>query len=251
MKRFVYAFPLGIVFGQSLSQEALDAHNTYRVRHQVDPLVWDDAVAASAQSWADGCVFEHSGVGYGENLAWGHSSMKAAIDVWYDEVSRYDYSNPVFSAETGHFTQVVWKNSKRIGCAKGNGCSGNYWVCQYDPPGNYLGQFAENVLPAVDAPPPETTMPIEPTPVDPGMTSIEVPIETLPVTTEINAPLTTTPAIEEPPVPTTAIDGVPTEIPPVPTMKPPYGHHGHGHNGHWNAFGKGHGRRRRIKHFRY
>jgi hypothetical protein len=55
--------------------------------------------------------------------------------------------------ETGHFTQMVWKNSKRIGCAwntntcKSNGMNFYKLVCEYDPPGNIVGgnYFKDNV----------------------------------------------------------------------------------------------------------
>jgi hypothetical protein len=56
---------------------------------------------------------------------------------------------------TGHFTQVVWKNTKKVGCAwNTKSCPGNgqankmpfyKMVCEYDPPGNYAGQFPQNV----------------------------------------------------------------------------------------------------------
>jgi Cysteine-rich secretory protein family len=48
----------------------------------------------------------------------------------------------------GHFTQVVWKSSKELGVGKAKSRSGRiYVVANYYPPGNYQGQFAQNVLP--------------------------------------------------------------------------------------------------------
>ena len=77
---------------------------------------------------------------------------KAAInDAWYGEIKDYNFSNPGFSEATGHFTQVVWKNSKRLGCAwnqktcKSNNLNFYKFVCEYDPPGNVGGQYAANV----------------------------------------------------------------------------------------------------------
>jgi len=35
--------------------------------------------------------------------------------MWYNEINKYNYTSPGFSKETGHFTQVVWKNSKELG----------------------------------------------------------------------------------------------------------------------------------------
>ena len=70
-------------------QEALDRTNLYRVRHGATPLVWDSGVAASAAAFASGCPRGHSmNSTVGENLAWGHSSFKDAIDAWYNEVRK-------------------------------------------------------------------------------------------------------------------------------------------------------------------
>lgn len=133
-------------------QQWLQAHNTYRSLHGVSPVTWSDTVAASAQAWADTCPSGHSGSGYGENIAWatGNISESAVVKLWYDEEPLYDYNNPGFSSNTGHFTQVVWKGTTEIGCGFKSGCTtgwANVWVCQYNPPGNYIGQFTANVFP--------------------------------------------------------------------------------------------------------
>lgn len=136
-------------------QEWLQAHNNYRTLHGVPPVTWSATVAASAQTYAETCPSEHSGSGYGENLAWATYDMgeSTVVQYWYDEEPHYDYNNPGFSSETGHFTQVVWKGTTEIGCGFATGCGdawpymSNVWVCQYNPPGNYLSEFPENVFP--------------------------------------------------------------------------------------------------------
>ena len=62
-----------------------------------------------------------------------------ATDMWYEEISNpgYNFNDPGFSNGTGHFTQVVWKGSTKLGC----GIAGMYVCCRYSPPGNYMGQF--------------------------------------------------------------------------------------------------------------
>ena len=135
-------------------QEWLDAHNKHRSLHGVPPVTWSNTVAASAQAWVDTCPSGHSSSSYGENMSYASYSRTPTnvVDGWYSEVSLYDYNNPGFSYATGHFTQVVWKNTTQIGCGYRTGCSGpwaNIWVCQYNPPGNYAGQFPANVLPPV------------------------------------------------------------------------------------------------------
>jgi hypothetical protein len=69
-------------------------------------------------------------------------------DAWYNEVQQYNFGSPGYSATTGHFTQVVWKNTTAMGCgfAFTSDCQSIYGVCQYTPAGNYLTQFEENVL---------------------------------------------------------------------------------------------------------
>jgi len=138
--------------------------------HGVPALTYDEDLAASAQAWADTVDqtgnFAHSNSGNGENLAYYNSSNPSQIiavlkysshatDAWYDEINEpgYNFDNPGFTSGAGHFTQVVWKDTERIGC----GISGNYVVCQYDPAGNNLGfdlngetNFAANVLPLIE-----------------------------------------------------------------------------------------------------
>lgn len=49
---------------------------------------------------------------------------------------------------TGHFTQVVWKDSKELGVGCTKAKNGKiYVVANYYPPGNYIGCYVENVLP--------------------------------------------------------------------------------------------------------
>lgn len=62
----------------------------------------------------------------------------------------YKYSGPDnCNLETGHFTQVVWKDTTQIGCAKvpHQTIPGTYvWVCDYSPPGNIEGEYQQEVL---------------------------------------------------------------------------------------------------------
>jgi uncharacterized protein YkwD len=141
----------------SMAKQFVDAHNRYRAKHCAQPLTWSNKLAEVAQKWANtlrdkGCVFGHSpGAKYGENLAAG---TQGALDpekttgMWYDEIRLYKFPNGGFSMETGHFTQVVWRSTKQVGCGHVV-CKGNdIYVCNYDPPGNWEGKYREEVLPA-------------------------------------------------------------------------------------------------------
>ncbi len=139
----------------SEAQRFVAAHNAARAKHCARPLTWSPKLAAVAQQWANtlreqGCKFGHSGGTYGENLAAGTTgamSPEAVVAMWYDEVKGYSFQQPGFSMQTGHFTQVVWRGTTQVGCGLTQ-CKGNdIWVCEYDPPGNWEGQYREQVLP--------------------------------------------------------------------------------------------------------
>ncbi|SOV06641.1 related to PRY1 - strong similarity to the plant PR-1 class of pathogen related proteins [Ustilago sp. UG-2017a] len=139
----------------------LKLHNDYRARHSAPALVWDSTVASASASWAAGCKWAHTPNNpYGQNIAAGTAPQFGATDsatMWYDEIKLYSFVSGAYSDATGHFTQMVWKSSTKLGCAikecsasqMGLGSSGTarYVVCNYDPPGNYLGRFLQNVLP--------------------------------------------------------------------------------------------------------
>jgi hypothetical protein len=146
------------------AQAWLDAQNLIRrnVSPQpatpLPPLSWSSAAAAVAQAWADGCNYQHnSGRGTrGENIAAnappGTWSPATVVNAWASEASDYDYASNSCAAGKvcGHYTQLVWRDTLRVGCGH-QICSINspfgsqsprweFWVCDYEPPGNYVGQ---------------------------------------------------------------------------------------------------------------
>jgi len=136
----------------------INAHNFYRSEHNVSNVSWNDTSATYASNWAKACVFKHSGGPTGENLATGYPNATASVDFWGLEGEKYNYKNPGFAEDTGHFTQVVWSNTTTVGCGRQNcngkdGTSGWYVVCEYYPPGNVVGDgnqfFEANVKPLV------------------------------------------------------------------------------------------------------
>ncbi|KAK8263483.1 hypothetical protein V6Z11_D12G045400 [Gossypium hirsutum] len=116
---------------QDSKQDYLNAHNRARAAVGVGPMTWDNTVAAYAENYAKqrkaDCNLVHSGGRYGENLAWSSADLSGthAVNMWV----------------CGHYTQVVWRNSVHLGCAKvkcNNG--GTFIVCNYSPRGNIVGQ---------------------------------------------------------------------------------------------------------------
>jgi pathogenesis-related protein 1 len=154
------------------------AHNAVRARVNsttpLPPLEWGADIYAVAQAYAEklaascSTTLQHSSSqernGWGENLAMvgGFGSAPAgsaqqAVDLWESELDCYTFGafqsgvNATCSnacsryGGCGHYTQLVWRKTRRVGCGVAECTSGStkrsYWVCNYDPPGNYIGQL--------------------------------------------------------------------------------------------------------------
>ncbi|KAL1893085.1 hypothetical protein Cpir12675_004276 [Ceratocystis pirilliformis] len=159
--------------GSSESQASLSSHNIHRQNHSASALAWDENLASYALTSAQKCVFEHDmapgGGGYGQNIAMfgttddmpdsGTAIKQAVTNMWYNSEldlfpgygSEPDMSN--FKA-WGHFSQIVWKGTQKVGCASFKCAAGTmaemdswYTVCNYSPSGNFGGKYAENVSP--------------------------------------------------------------------------------------------------------
>lgn len=126
----------------------LAAHNAVRARVGVPPLTWSDQLQGVAQQWADSLLasgeFRHrEKSNYGENLCdvrGGRASPAQVVDDWTTEAKDYDAEKNTCRAGVvcGHYTQVVWRNTKRVGCAAASARGREVWVCNYDPPGNWV-----------------------------------------------------------------------------------------------------------------
>lgn len=132
-------------------------HNQVRAQIPVPPLTWDPQLAATAQAYANKCTYMHSGTpGLGENIAAfappsASRGASAPVDGWAGEKAYYDYASNTCATgkQCGHYTQIVWKTTTKVGCGMAT-CTQNspfqgfasweFWVCNYSPPGNYIGQ---------------------------------------------------------------------------------------------------------------
>ncbi|KAJ1434855.1 Pathogenesis-related protein 1-like, SCP domain [Sesbania bispinosa] len=149
MMMAVLAVSSQMSYAQNSPQDYLDAHNRARSQVGVGPIRWDATVAAYAQNYINtlrgSCKLVHSKGPYGENLAWSSGDLTgtAAVNMWVAEKPNYNYnSNSCVGGECRHYTQVVWRNSVRVGCAKVRCNDGRSTIisCNYDPPGNFIDQ---------------------------------------------------------------------------------------------------------------
>jgi uncharacterized protein YkwD len=148
----------------ALNKSELAKHNQYRSLSGVPLVTYSANLAVNAQKHAELMLktnkFQHSGTAnMGENLyscTGSHDSAcllpGAATEAWYSEIKEYNFTEPGFNLQTGHYTQVVWKGTTMIGCGYATGHKSednsfiSYVVCNYSPPGNYLDFFGSNVI---------------------------------------------------------------------------------------------------------
>ncbi|MCJ1243833.1 hypothetical protein MMC30_001030 [Trapelia coarctata] len=127
--------------GTDFRTSILNSTNFFRTEHNATALTWNDSLASYATNYANNCHWQHS-VGAldmspsfivsaillfltlsqagpnGENLAQGFANITSAVEAWGGERSSFDFNNPGFSDEAGHFTQLVWKATTTVGCGR-------------------------------------------------------------------------------------------------------------------------------------
>ena len=136
-------------------KEAYETVNYYRQKHGAPPLEVDSEIQKYAQEWADkiaasGSISHRSNPKYGENLymAGGPGQTgKKAIEFWYREMANFNFKKPDFTPNSGHFSQLVWKSCQKMGIGVKFKGEKVIMVANFEPPGNMMGQFAENVSP--------------------------------------------------------------------------------------------------------
>ncbi|XP_059806425.1 peptidase inhibitor 16-like isoform X2 [Hypanus sabinus] len=135
----------------------LNAHNEFRSKvpdaANMLKMRWDRQLEKIAQKYAKKCVWKHNPNRgrIGENLyaTSGQLNPVKGVEDWYREVKDYTYDTMACTPKKmcGHYTQVVWATSDKVGCGahlcdKLQGLNGNkltILVCNYAPPGNYIG----------------------------------------------------------------------------------------------------------------
>jgi hypothetical protein len=140
---------------RQIQARILAAHNIARAEVGVPPMRWDNRLANDAEQWAwhlaqintmmhwgsEGEPPNHEG----ENL-WmggrGYYSVEQMVGLWTAEESAFRHTRHWEDNfhNVGHYTQMVWRSSTRVGCAIASNAQSDFLVCRYAPQGNVLGQ---------------------------------------------------------------------------------------------------------------
>ncbi|MFM7664663.1 MAG: CAP family protein [Bacteroidota bacterium] len=140
-----------MVIDTATRSSILKEHNKERQLLNIPDLVWSDELAEYAAEWALQLAEEDDGIHhrdpdeFGENISWfsdAPDEFSSGVSLWNEEKKYFKYKAIGNDwAKSGHYTQVIWKNTERVGCGCALGASGTFFfVCNYDPPGNYMGQ---------------------------------------------------------------------------------------------------------------
>lgn len=139
--------------------DCLKAHNEFRARHGVPALKLSKRLCKHAEEWARilasrGVLQHRNNSQYGENIfcLWSsnaqnnHVSGREVVENWYSEINKHIFNREPITLKTGHFTQVVWKESRELGVGMAKNRSGEIFVvANYHPAGNFIGSFEKNV----------------------------------------------------------------------------------------------------------
>lgn len=169
MKKALLILFTTLCFSQNTidKKKALKIHNDARKEVGTSPLLWSEKLEKQAHFYAKILArkdqkkrMQHSQTNDGENLtySYGYEKLKGKITPiysktplsdasagWYEEKKDYKYSKIKrirVGPPIGHYTQMVWKDTKEVGISYAISKSGSvYVVARYYPPGNYSGEY--------------------------------------------------------------------------------------------------------------
>lgn len=141
----------------SFAARLLAIHNRERERVGVPPLLWDEGLAAAAARYGPQLAalgrLQHSSQqsrpGQGENLWMGTAgafSLEEMAGSWAEERGYFragtfpNVSRSGNWSDVGHYTQMIWRGTTRVGCAIHGARNADYLICRYTPAGNVVGQ---------------------------------------------------------------------------------------------------------------
>lgn len=142
---------------KSAERDWLDAHNLARDDVGLVPLAWSDKLARDAEIWAQHLarnnLYDHASPQ--ERKAQGENLWRGTRDRWspWETVGFFiaerrhfrpgnfpDISRTGRWSDVGHYTQIIWPDTREVGCAVAYSVSDEVLVCRYWPAGNIWGE---------------------------------------------------------------------------------------------------------------
>ena len=134
----------------------LRKHNEIRAKHNVENLKLNNLLNGLAKRYATKLIKYQENIepllyqehALGENIFISKTGLSSEeiCEAWYNEHQNYDYNKNKFQKGTGHFTQLVWKETKEVGFGKSEYGDSLCLVALYYPAGNEFGEFTKNVF---------------------------------------------------------------------------------------------------------
>ena len=173
---FIYIFSAKLDSGR-INEVLLAQHNKYRKMHGAPDLTLDSELIKIATDYSAALAYKtdkfsvkpsgnknKNRENLGENIFTCTSVIKKScynvestspVDEWYNEIKNYDFSSPGFSINTARFSQLLWKETTKMGCgASVRDADGVTYkvVCNYYTAGNVLGSsnYQNNVSPLTE-----------------------------------------------------------------------------------------------------
>lgn len=142
------------------SRALLYEHNRERALTGAPDLRWSRALQDDARRWADHLArtgrFEHAGYEQrrkaGENLWMGSAGLYSAQDMIGGFLSeKRDFRSGQFPdvsrtgrwSDVGHYTQIIWRDTREVGCAVARSRVNDVLVCRYYPSGNVISEYID------------------------------------------------------------------------------------------------------------
>lgn len=142
----------------NFEERLLAVHNSERAKLGLLPLDWNADLAKGAEKWAAYLAstsrFEHSPTApgidpEGENIWGGTASaftIENMVELWIAEKKYFQTGAFPNNSITGdpsdvsHYTQIIWHDTREVGCGLSRSNGEEVLVCRYTRPGNILGE---------------------------------------------------------------------------------------------------------------
>ncbi len=138
--------------------QMLKLHNDERKKNNSNELKLNEALNLLATEYSENLIskqekvkfknYMFNGIILGENIAFSETKeAKKIFELWLKKDVNYEKTSKKFLKANAHYTQIIWKNTTEVGISICHDVENKKYctVVLYNPPGNTLGSFPENI----------------------------------------------------------------------------------------------------------